>query len=71
MDRLTPGERTAIVTLNEIVGSLSGTARVLGICAATLDRIVMGSRTQATTLRRVRGNLARISLVVHEMGGLH
>lgn len=56
--KLTFGERRAIVTLNETLGSLSLTARTLGICAGTLDRVVMGCRVRPSTLERVRAGLA-------------
>ncbi len=71
--RLSYGERRAIATLNGMLGSLSQTAKALGIAPGTLDRAVTGSRLHVATLESVRAALAvwRSRRVVHELGGLH
>ena len=71
--RLTYGERRAIATLSGLLGSLSETAKALGIAPGTLDRAVMGYRLHVATLERVRASLAswRSRPVVHELAGVH
>lgn len=71
--RLTYGERRAIATLNGMLGSLSETARALGIAPGTLDRAVTGARLHVATVERVRDALAAWAArpVVHELAGVH
>ena len=71
--RLSYGERRAIATLAGLLGSLSQTAKALGIAPGTLDRAVMGSRLHVATLERVRASLAARAgrRVVHELAGVH